>query len=77
MSTDEFINSLRMIRVGDIVKPRVTYLVEWASPGCTGIVIDEMEMEDGFYMFEVMIADDIFWIDSLELELVERANGTK
>ena len=39
---------------------------------CIGIVIDEMEMEDGFFMFEVLIGNEIFWLDSIELELMEK-----
>jgi len=59
-----------MIRVGDIVKPRKN--VELSSCGCcSGIVVDEMEMEDGFFMFEVLIGHESFWLDSIELKLVE------
>ena len=62
-------NPIRMIRVGDIVKPRPN---TGACGCCAGIVIDEMEMEDGFFMFEVLIGTEVFWLDSIELELMEK-----
>ena len=62
-------NPIRMIRIGDIVKPRPG---TGACGCCTGIVIDEMEMEDGFFMFEVLIGNEVFWLDSLELKLMEK-----
>ena len=58
----------RMIRVGDIVKPRPN---TGTCGCCSGIVVDEMEMEDGFFMFEVLIGHESFWLDSIELKLVE------
>ena len=61
-------SGLRMIRVGDIVKPRPG---TGACGCCSGIVIDEMEMEDGFFMFEILIGTERFWLDSIELELIE------
>ena len=64
-----------MIRVGDIVMASSGNGVRNWHPdigGCTGIVIDEMEMEDGFFMFEVLIGSDIYWFDSVELKLLEK-----
>ena len=68
-----------MIRVGDIVKPTNGNGVRQWHPdlsGCTGIVIDEMEMEDGFFMFEVLIGSDVYWLDSIEIKLVRENNVT-
>ena len=71
----------RMIRVGDIVKPRPGNGVRVWHPSftdsITGIVIDEMEMDDGFFMFEVLIGNEVFWLDSIELELLEKENEAK
>jgi len=72
--------NLRMIRVGDIVKPTAgngirQYHPEF--PDATGIVIDEMEMEDGFFMFEVLIGSEVYWLDSIELKLVKENEITK
>lgn len=62
-----------MIRVGDIVRPRAKDVCECCE-GISGIVIDEMEMEDGFFMFEVLIGSEVMWLDSIELELIEKEN---
>ena len=65
----------RMIRVGDIVMASSGNGVREFHPdlgGNTGIVIDEMEMEDGFFMFEVLIGSDVYWFDSIELKLLEK-----
>ena len=67
----------RMIRIGDIVKPGIGNGIRQWHPdirGSTGIVIDEMEMDDGFFMFEVLIGSEVFWLDSIELELMEEEN---
>ena len=64
-----------MIRVGDIVRPIPGNGIRQFHKDlsdCTGIVIDEMEMEDGFFMFEVLIGNEIFWLDSIELQLMEK-----
>ena len=63
-----------MIRVGDIVMASSGNGVRKWHPDIgnnTGIVIDEMEMEDGFFMFEVLIGNEVYWLDSIELKLVE------
>ena len=65
----------RMIRVGDIVEPIAgngIRVFHKDLSNCTGIVLDEMEMEDGFFMFEVLIGNEIFWLDSIELKLLEK-----
>ncbi len=71
---------LRMIRIGDIVKPTAGNGIRQWHPkldDLTGIVIDEMEMEDGFFMFEVLIGSEVFWLDSIELKLVEEKQKTR
>jgi len=65
----------RMIRVGDIVMASSGNGVRQWHPdagGGIGIVIDEMEMDDGFFMFEVLIENDVYWFDSIELKLLEK-----
>lgn len=68
-------NPIRMIRIGDIVEPIPGNGIRQFHRDlseCVGIVIDEMEMEDGFFMFEVLIGNEIYWLDSIELKLLEK-----
>ena len=65
-------------RIGDIVRLKIyankaiaidTPLdEEWTRPA---IILDMMEMTDGFYMIEVNFGTSIEWFQDLELELVE------
>lgn len=66
-------------RIGDIVRLKIynnkTLAIEiapldeeWAR---AGIILDVMEMPDGFYMIEVNFGTSIEWFQDLELELAE------
>ena len=65
-----------MLRIGSIVqlklhsKARVAVTQpEWEK---TGIIIDVMEMEDGFYYYECAFGMEIDWFQDLELEVVTK-----
>ena len=75
----------RMIQVGDTVLLREKTLAEaglidvehWASS--PGLVIDLMEDQSGYLMFEVMFegGDGIGWWDDYQLRLVEEVESGK
>jgi len=68
----------KQLRVGDIVKLKISdaKLRERLGPvpsiwDGTGIILDIMEMADGFPMIEVCFEQAIEWFQDLELELVQ------
>lgn len=67
----------RVIRVGDPVLLRNKYLDESYVQGQddwilnVGLVVDVMEDQDGFLMYEVLFENQVGWWDDIELKLVE------
>ena len=69
---------MKRFRIGDIVRLKITKPATrsrlgpipplWAG---TGIILDIMEMADGFPMVEVCFEQAIEWFQDLELELVQ------
>ena len=62
------------LNIGDIVRLKVrkmegTLPEEWTKPG---IILDIMDMTDGFPMIEVCFGASIQWFQDLELELARR-----
>lgn len=37
----------------------------------TGLILDQMEMKDGFFMYEVLVNNEIGWFDEMELKKVD------
>ena len=63
------------VKVGDLVRvkkppfiPKGEYGRE--KEGLHGVIIDAVEMDDGFYEFEVLFEHDVDWFSSLELEIL-------
>jgi|TARA_R110001583_G_scaffold5598_7_gene30077 hypothetical protein len=61
------------MKVGDLVKIKKPPFIPGAEEGREregqhGVIIDALEMNDGFYEFEVLFEDDVDWFSSLELE---------
>ena len=66
--------AMKSLRAGDIV--RLVANNAKLPMGCkewekTGIILDSMEMNDGFYYYECAFGTEIDWFQDLELELVE------
>lgn len=61
------------MRIGDLVMVKASSKASFAvSPNATGIVIDSMEMDDGFSEYEVMFEGwGIGWFSDLMLEAVD------
>ena len=55
------------MKVGDLVQPKKGPLICWG----VGLVIDCMEMDDGFYEFEVQFEHGVEWVSDLEMEMVD------
>jgi len=71
-------NMKKQLRIGDIVRLKITDTKLRARLGSvpsiwsgTGIILDIMEMADGFPMIEVCFEQAIEWFQDLELELVQ------
>ena len=62
------------MKVGDLVSVRNLKGragVTAAFDACTGVIIDVVEMEDGFEEFEVLLEDgDIGWFSDMSLKVV-------
>jgi hypothetical protein len=63
------------MKVGDLVKVRKGdpegYLIK---TGTSGVVIDSLELDDGFTEYEVLFEDgDIGWMSDLMLEIINES----
>jgi len=56
------------MKVGDAVRTRDLFGPN--SGGEIGLIVDTLEMDDGYSMCEVTFADDRGWFSDLELELI-------
>ena len=56
------------MKVGDAVMTRGPFYHD--SDGEIGLIVDTLEMDDGFSMCEVTFADDRGWFSDLELEVI-------
>ena len=68
-----------MLRVGDAVilrKATGDYRLDDLQ-NVPGIVLDVIQMEDGYWMIEVLMDNEINWFDELELKLVETLENGK
>tara|TARA_Y100000593_G_C4123880_1_gene244037 strand:- start:96 stop:275 length:180 start_codon:yes stop_codon:yes gene_type:complete len=56
------------MNLGDLVRVRVK-----DSPYSEkiGVILDSVEDTSGFYMFEVLIAGEPEWFDSIQLEMID------
>ena len=58
------------LSIGDIVRLKPSHKNAGLWDGESGIILDIMEMNDGFPMIEVAFGVSIEWFPDLELELV-------
>ena len=67
------------MKVGDLVKLKSSTSRDQSRPifsitsEATGVILDVLEDEDGFYDYEVMFEDEIYWFRDLELEVVSES----
>ena len=60
------------LNIGDIVRLKHSYKIDYLLWMGSGIILDIMEMNDGFPMIEVAFGTSIEWFPDLELELVTK-----
>jgi hypothetical protein len=53
--------------IGDLVRVRSH---EKYHSGKMGIIIDALDLPDGFTMYEVLIEKNVGWFDDIDLELL-------
>ena len=64
------------MKIGDFVKikkPKFINKIDGPGrmqEGKSGIIIDCLEMSDGFWEFEVLIGHEVDWFNDLELEVL-------
>jgi len=66
------------LKIGDFVKVKKPHFISPESEGREregqlGIIVDCLEMEDGFFEYEVLFENVVDWFSNLELEIVSEA----
>jgi len=63
------------MKIGDAVKVTDTFpFPPYNSTGRTGIIIDEIELNDGFSEYEVLMEDgDVMWYNDLMLKVISES----
>jgi len=71
-----------LVKVKDHAMARMKHVIYWSPGGWhaskreaslshIGLVLDKMQMEDGFFVFEVQFQHGIEWLDDIDLEKLE------
>jgi hypothetical protein len=63
------------MKVGDLVKVKKPEFIPNGEEGRErqgdhGVIIDALQMEDGFWDFEVLFENEVDWFSDLELEVI-------
>jgi hypothetical protein len=58
------------VNLGDLVRVKIK---DAPYSGKIGVILDSVEDNLGFYMFEVLIAGKPEWFDSIQLEVVNES----
>ena len=62
------------MKIGDIVLRKSRHLLRSRISGdLGGIIIDELEGEDGFFNYKVFFSDWCEWVGDLELEVIHES----
>jgi hypothetical protein len=64
---------IQQFLIGDVVvvSPSMEDVIKDPFDDLTGLILDQMEMSDGFFMYEVLLGNEIHWFDQLELKLAK------
>jgi hypothetical protein len=71
------------MKVGDFVKVKKPSFIgkhearARVHHGHHGIIIDAIEMEDGFFEYEVLFENEVDWFGDLELEVINESAKEK
>lgn len=59
------------MNIGELVQLKDP-IISGGPPGI-GLIIDVMEMDDGFFEYEVQFTEERYWFTDLELEVISES----